>query len=887
MRKMVSIQRVNGLFGLLALGVVLALVLGMLIEAADTDDVGVIQGKVLDINGDPVESATIKVEGQTSTAVTSTNGSFTLTNVEPGQVYIYVIAPSTAYLDSETLKSINLGANGNVSGIEITLSGRPSEDAKYVGMDTCTVCHSDAMEDIFEDFNGDPDSSIHSRFMNEGTSNMVYPELWPQPGENNYIPRNAKGEPLLVQDPRDGHGMVNVVLLTVDGADGREYWFKFFPELAVDAIPRTEALLKEPSGTPETGMPSSDTDPVWIPVAATIGGEGNWGEGYIDPDHMMEDKEPNFGEGKQRFMARTQDIPYFVTWYEEQGLSLEREKQDYVAYMPVYIYQDGTPTGSDALALGEVGSPKFRLKSPDHWCTPDNTLSRNCAGCHVTGVEIDYTNVVTDEKTYKAIVTAFDYKDLDITCERCHGPGSEHASSENKTQIISPQYLTAKAGNELCGQCHASHSGKSATPEGVFKPPFDETYKDTLGNGFFVPGVYELDTFYYNYNQPSLNNNYKEGPFHAWPDETHARAHSGMLPELLRSNHVENPYQKLTCFVCHDSHSLDVPATLSVDNYEFKKPAYNDNVLCLACHAGNEHFEDISKDDVAALQSYAGRDTTKDGTAVTFTNEELELARTRVENAVAEHMATIGMEDAPYTPTDSDMPSGSCTSCHMAKIGKLFDLNDDAQYHLALDENGESAVAEGNVASHVFDIVMPSESEKLKNPDPNLGHDYDIMPNSCSNCHAFARFSGDNPDSDVDGDGWLNDDDALPFIPTEWNDTDSDGIGDNSDPDIDGDDWNNSDDAFPFISTEWNDTDSDGIGDNSDDDIDGDDVSNDKDAYPFDPEKWKDDEEDDNMGMMLIIGIVVAVVVLLLVVKLTMKKGKGKASEEGSEVAKE
>jgi hypothetical protein len=79
----------------------------------------------------------------------------------------------------------------------------------------------------------------------------------------------------------------------------------------------------------------------------------------------------------------------------------------------------------------------------------------------------------------------------------------------------------------------------------------------------------------------------------------------------------------------------------------------------------------------------------------------------------------------------------------MPKTGKLQDLNVDSEYHLDLDGNGRSAMAEDNVASHVFDIVWPSQSAVLKNPDPSKGHDYDIMPNSCSECHASARISGD------------------------------------------------------------------------------------------------------------------------------------------------
>jgi hypothetical protein len=102
-----------------------------------------------------------------------------------------------------------------------------------------------------------------------------------------------------------------------------------------------------------------------------------------------------------------------------------------------------------------------------------------------------------------------------------------------------------------------------------------------------------------------------------------------------------------------------------------------------------------------------------------------------------------GMGGALYTPDDPKMPVGNCASCHMAKIGKLQDIDVDAMYHLDFDKNGKSAVAEGNVPSHVFDIVWPGQSVILKNPDPSKGRDYDIMPNSCSKCHDFARISGD------------------------------------------------------------------------------------------------------------------------------------------------
>jgi len=693
-------------------------------------------GKVLDVNGRSVAGVKVVVEGQKITATTSKDGSFKLEGVVPGNVYLYATAPSKAYLDGETLKSISGKRGATVSGVTITLSGRPSAAATYIGMKTCSGCHDAKM---FKSLDGTPNAAAHSRFVTEGTNHMVYKNKWPEPN-GKYLPRDPKGKLLKVQDPLDGNGLVHVAMCTKGDEPNREYLFKFYPEQK-EGVSLTEVdldCLDKPAGA------------VWIPVAATIGGEGNWGEGYTDPNHKIPDRYPNFGEGKQRYMCRIQDVPYLVKWMKDNNVSREGQKQDYIAFMPVYTMQDGTPEGSKVLAKGEVGAPMFWQKSPSNWCTPDNTLSRNCAGCHSTGLTIktkDFLGDPNPANQYKSIVTDWDYKDLNITCEHCHGPGSEHAKMSDKTQIIMPKYLTAKAGNELCGQCHGSHDGKSQNPMGVFKPPYDANYKDTLGHGFFVPGVYDLETFYFNLNKPTSNleSNWKEGAFHSWPDQTHGRAHSMELQELRRSVHYNNKSEKLTCYTCHDAHTLDAgPASLKVGSYDFVNAAYGNNTLCLACHATRGHFKDVSKADVAVLQLDAGRKVTKDGAAVSVKASDAFLSRNRVARSVAKHMQVgAGMGGALYTPDDPNMPVGNCASCHMPKIGKLQDINVDAQYHLDFDKNGKSAVAEGNVSSHVFDIVWPGQSAILKNPDPSKGHDYDIIPNSCSKCHAFARTSGD------------------------------------------------------------------------------------------------------------------------------------------------
>jgi hypothetical protein len=699
-----------------------------------------IVGKVVNVKAAGVKGAKVTVEGQSVMATTAADGSFQLVGVKPGPVYLYVSAPSKSYLDGETMKSISVKSGATVSGVLITLSGRPGAAATYMGMKTCSGCHDGEM---FKSFDGTPHASVHSRFITEGTSHMVYKREWPEPN-GKYLPRDPKGKLLRVQDPLDGSGPVNVVLCTKGNEPERKYLFKFYPK------------QKEGVTLTDTDLDCSDkpADAVWIPIAATIGGEGNWGEGYTDPDHKVKDRSPNFDEGKQRYMCKIEDVPYIAKWMKENNVSREGQKQDYVNFMPVFMMQYGTPEGSKVLAKGQVGAPMFWQKSPAYWAEPNNTLSRNCAGCHATGLQIktqDFLGDSNPKRKFKSVVTNWDYKDLNITCERCHGPGSEHATAGDTTKIIVPRHMTAKAGNELCGQCHGSHDAKSERPLGIYKPPYDANYKDTLGHGFFVPGVYNLETFHVNFDKPSLKPNslevdWKVGSFMAWPDQTHGRAHSMELSELRRSAHLNNAREKLTCYTCHDAHGLDAgPASLKAGGYDFAGPAYGNNTLCLACHATRGQFKNVTMSDVAVLQLDAGRKVTKNGAAFSAQAADVFFSRNRVARSVAKHMQVYaGMGGAPYTPDDPSMPVGNCTSCHMAKIGKQTDLNVDAMYRLGFDKNGKSAVAEGGTSSHVFDIVWPGQSSILKNPDPSKGHDYDIMPNSCGKCHAFARTSGDD-----------------------------------------------------------------------------------------------------------------------------------------------
>ena len=118
---------------------------------------------------------------------------------------------------------------------------------------------------------------------------------------------------------------------------------------------------------------------------------------------------------------------------------------------------------------------------------------------------------------------------------------------------------------------------------------------------------------------------------------------------------------------------------------------------------------------------------------------------------------------------------------------------------------------------------------------------------------------GNNNDSDSDGDGVEDSADGAPFDRYETRDTDRDGVGDGADLDDDGDGVRDVFDDFPLNEREQTDTDGDQIGDQSDADDDGDGVADFTDAFPRYPLEWLDtdgdgigdnlDSDDDNDGL--------------------------------------
>ena len=136
-------------------------------------------------------------------------------------------------------------------------------------------------------------------------------------------------------------------------------------------------------------------------------------------------------------------------------------------------------------------------------------------------------------------------------------------------------------------------------------------------------------------------------------------------------------------------------------------------------------------------------------------------------------------------------------------------------------------------------------------------NDADGVSDATDNCPSMVNANqtdndgdglGDACDSDLDGDGVNNQNDALPNNGNETIDTDNDGLGDNTDDDDDGDGMDDSNDAFPTDPTEQSDLDGDGVGDNLDADDDADGISDTNDNCPLIENADQADLDGDGVG---------------------------------------
>src|SRR5262249_27541211 len=161
-----------------------------------------------------------------------------------------------------------------------------------------------------------------------------------------------------------------------------------------------------------------------------------------------------------------------------------------------------------------------------------------CDGCH----SVDY-DVRTKQVT-----------EWNVGCERCHGPGGDHAANPVRANVFNPARADAVHANDTCIQCHSQGQPLSNPVEGRY---FDWPV------GFRV-GLNLGD--FWRLEEPELG----KTTFTHFPDGT-AHKNGMQGKDLVASAMYE---RGVPCFNCHDVHG-------TANNADLVRPA---STVCLQCH---------------------------------------------------------------------------------------------------------------------------------------------------------------------------------------------------------------------------------------------------------------------------------------------------------------
>jgi hypothetical protein len=212
-----------------------------------------------------------------------------------------------------------------------------------------------------------------------------------------------------------------------------------------------------------------------------------------------------------------------------------------------------------------------------------NAVQTMCAGCHLNGWE-RYQDKATGQFLVRAVndpagdMNIDDDPELDeinIGCENCHGPGSEHVANAGRSRfIVNPNYLSAERSSALCGRCHDRRQGYGG-------PTVGYTQAVSEAGELARPGIsrHELIT---KYTDPIKKGPTMRGPGredNIWPDDVHSNKPHQQYSDFLKSKMYRNDRLLVACSDCHDLHGGTLyPRWLIHDPDDSASP------LCQRCH---------------------------------------------------------------------------------------------------------------------------------------------------------------------------------------------------------------------------------------------------------------------------------------------------------------
>jgi len=488
-----------------------------LIPAADVVNLGKaspINRKINSPNDEPMEDTLASHRDKYQKGMTDSKGNFSIANVADGKYFVYVEPSDKEHLPGGDASNKSMTtAELAKAPLKIVLSGKIPDNASFVGSSQCLGCHGShgsikkTMHKLGISVIGKPGKlQDYSRFpaLNEGLNRLIAGTTFYFAG----FDKSRGFDKYLISEkaPADP-ATVNFTATFFKDTDGK---VKFRTRNAKDA---------------------ADPERTYV-VEMTYGG----------------------GVNKQRYLYRVGDHLYPFVQYNPTGKEefKDRARKPWRDYHGDWLF--------DAASNKLVDPPKAK------------SFEKECAACHYTGYTLTPTvggdfvaGAVKDPNGEADIDGDGVPNELNIGCEVCHGPGSEHVKSplhRRAATIVSPNKLAAERATVICTQCHSRPQGNLKNDQPVNKE-----------NRMLIPGTSRND-YLINY---TTREDAAQRDF--WPDGIHSKSHHQQGTDLIRSKHYLNGTQTLSCYNCHDVHGkTEIKHQLKLEVRD------GNNSLCASCH---------------------------------------------------------------------------------------------------------------------------------------------------------------------------------------------------------------------------------------------------------------------------------------------------------------
>ncbi len=398
---------------------------------------------------------------------------------------------------------------------------------------------------------------------------------------------------------------------------------------------------------------------------------------FRDPSTGAQYRVSSGGESYRLEFERGPDVrgDRQLAWFLGSG----RVGRSYVFSLDNYLYQ--SPVSYYSGARKWAISPGFQRRTS---IDLTRAIEPSCLQCHATGLR----PVAGTDNRFEDVPFAQD----GIGCERCHGPGAEHASrmrnrksgdASGETAIVNPAKLAPDERDSVCAQCHftgAARVARAAAKSARYRPG------DRLSRTVSI---------------------------FLWSDarsrEVEVTSH---FEKLLYSRCREMSGTKLWCGSCHDPHG-EPPAVRKVEYYRER---------CFGCH-----------DRRACAETPAARQKAND-------------------NCVACHMPKTEVFEAEHTVyTDHAIPRVPSTRPAADRAPRRLvpywpddtDSSDSALAHAV------AAVGEASIRREAFELLRKAEAA---NPGDmaiaaQLAQFFDRMRQPASALRLLERVSLYNPEN--------------------------------------------------------------------------------------------------------------------------------------------